>query len=122
MSLNGNIFADVPEHLDTELIEILARGAACRLERIVSRGHSTADGQWYDQEWDEWVLLLRGSATLSFAGDSGPTYLAPGDFLLIPAHRRHRVESTAHDQETVWLALHFATDTLTAPRRPPPSS
>jgi cupin 2 domain-containing protein len=122
MSLNGNIFAAVPEHLDAELIEILARGGPCRLERIVSRGHSTAAGLWYDQDWDEWVLLLRGSATLRFAGDSEPTHLAAGDFLLIPAHRRHRVESTARDQDTVWLALHFAPDTLTAPPRRPPSS
>jgi cupin 2 domain-containing protein len=108
MPVAGNIFADIPERLDAELFETLAGNAACRLERIVSRGHSTPAGEWYDQEWDEWVVLLRGSATLRFAGDRQPVALSPGDYLLIPAHCRHRVEATSWDEDTVWLALHFA--------------
>jgi len=108
MRLSGNLFAAVAGPLDAELIEILARGGECRLERIVSRGHSTPPGEWYDQEWDEWVVLLRGAAALRFADGGAPMDMKPGDFVLIPAHDRHRVESTSADEDTVWLALHFA--------------
>ncbi len=106
----SNIFAGLPARLDAEWTEILARGRRCRLERIVSRGHRTPDGQWYDQDWDEWVVLLRGGATLCFADAAEPVALAPGDSLLIPAHRRHRVEATTAAEDTVWLALHFEND------------
>lgn len=108
MRLSGNLFAAVPGRRDAELVEILARGGACRLERIVSRGHTTPPGEWYDQEWDEWVVLLRGTATLHFADGGAPTEMKPGDFVLIPAHDRHRVDSTSADEDTVWLALHFS--------------
>jgi len=75
-----------------------------RLEQIVSHGEASADGFWYDQPDAEWVLLLRGKATLSFAGEK-PLKLAAGDILLIPAHSRHRVDSCS--QDALWLALHF---------------
>jgi len=114
MPLTGNIFADIPARLDSELFEALAGNAACRLERIVSRGHTTPLGEWYDQEWDEWVVLLRGGATLVFADDREPLAMSPGDYVLIPAHCRHRVESTAPAENTVWLALHFAAGNLAA--------
>jgi len=108
MPLIGNIFADIPARLDSELFETLAGNTACRLERIVSRGHTTPPGEWYDQERDEWVVVLRGEATLLFASEREPMALNPGDYVLIPAHCRHRVESTSRDEDTVWLALHFA--------------
>ena len=75
-----------------------------RLERIVSSGHATAPGEWMDQAWDEWVLLVSGRAGLTLEG-SEPLTLSPGDHLLIPAHRRHRVDFT--ETPTVWLAVHL---------------
>lgn len=107
MPEKGNIFAGVPARLDEELIEVLATGRRCRLERIVSRGHRSPDDTWYNQEWDEWVILLSGAATLRFADDTSLIPLQPGDYLFIPAHRRHRVESTADGEDSVWLALHL---------------
>jgi len=107
----GNLFQNVPDHLATELFETLLETPGLRVERIISTGHTTPAGQWYDQPQDEWILLLDGSATLHF--DPGNSVdLQPGDYLHIPAHQRHRVARTDPFRPTVWLALHFpATET-----------
>src|SRR3979411_679094 len=85
-----------------------ARGAAphLRLERIVSHAQASPEGFWYDQEWAEWVIVLKGSAGLHFEGESAPRVLSAGDYLDIPAHTRHRVAWTDATEPTVWLALH----------------
>ncbi len=102
-----NLFADLPDGKGAEVFTRLAEGGAFRLERIVSTGQATPEGAWYDQAEDEWVILLAGEAGLLIEGEAAPHTLGPGDFLLLPAHKRHRVEWTAADTETVWLALHF---------------
>lgn len=78
-----------------------------RLERIVSRGHSNPEGFWYDQDHDEWVLLLSGRAVLRFEGQPEPVHLEQGDYLLIPARCRHRIEWTDPLSDTVWLTAHL---------------
>lgn len=88
-------------------METLADSKTVRIERILSRGHRSPEGFWYNQEQNEWVLLLKGRAGLSFEGQSGAVELAPGDYLNIPAHVRHRVAWTAEDEETIWLAVHY---------------
>ena len=103
----ANLFANLPDGAGAEAVTRLAEGGAFRLERIVSTGQATPPGDWYDQDDDEWVILLAGGAGLLIEGEAAPRTLAPGDFLLLPAHKRHRVEWTAADGETVWLALHF---------------
>lgn len=103
----SNLFANLPDGRGAEVCTRLAEGGAFRLERIVSTGQATPEGEWYDQADDEWVILLTGAAGLLIEGEAAPHTLAPGDFLLLPAHKRHRVEWTAADGETVWLALHF---------------
>jgi len=106
-ALIGNLFADVAERLDKEeFVELLA-GTNVRIERIVSTGQAGAPGDWYGQDWAEWVLLLQGSAAIRFAGEDEPRVLGPGDYIHIPAHARHRVEWTAPDHATVWLAVHY---------------
>ena len=75
-----------------------------RLERIVSTGHVTSAGQWFDQDANEWVAVLRGRA--ASGGRIRALRAGPGDYVLILAHRRHRVEWTDPDEPTVWLALH----------------
>ena len=89
-------------------METLVQTGSFKLERIVSSGQATPPGEWFDQDRDEWVALLSGSAGLLFEGEDHPRPLRPGDYLLIPAHVRHRVEWTEPGTETVWLALHFA--------------
>ncbi len=92
---------------DTEVVEKLLFGGSFRLERIVSHGQSTPEGQWYDQDEAEWVVLLSGAARIRFEEEKAPRELQPGDYVHIPAHCRHRVQWTSPDEETVWLALHF---------------
>lgn len=100
-----NLFDRIPAELPEELFETLIRTEAVHIERIVSRGHATPEGEWYDQEHDEWVLLVQGAAQLVF-DDGREVAMGPGDWLEIPARCRHRVAWTDPDQETVWLAVH----------------
>ena len=102
-----NIYGEIPSAENEEIFEPLLEREGFRLERIVSHGHATPSGQWYDQETDEWVLLVTGSAGLRFEGHAEVRNIGPGDFLLIPAHSRHRVEWTAPGEPTIWIALHF---------------
>lgn len=90
-----------------ELFESLLKGSHFRVERIISCGQMTPPEQWYDQETDEWVILLQGNATLRLL-DTDPTIinLVAGDYLFIPAHQKHRVEFTSHQPPCVWLAIH----------------
>lgn len=101
-----NIFSEIPDEFRDELIDILQQNESFRLERIVSSGQVTPEGSWYDQEWNEWVLLLSGSASLKFEDEESEVFLYPGDYLFIPAHRKHRVTFTDRHNKTVWLALH----------------
>jgi len=98
-----NLFSQTPSPTGEEVIQPLLAGKTFRLESIHSYGQSTPEGFWYDQADEEWVLLVQGSARLEFEGE-GMVDLKSGDFLLIPAHCMHRVESTSGD--AVWLALH----------------
>ena len=102
-----NLFDSIPSTFQEEFIQTLAESDTVRVERIVSDGQATPPGEWYDQEWDEWVLLVSGGATLLFADDAAPLILRPGDHVMIPANCRHRVERTDTGQKTIWLAVHF---------------
>jgi len=103
----ANLFATTLEPKREEIFETLLERGHFRLERIVSTGQATPAGEWYDQERNEWVALLSGSAGLLFEGEREPRVMKPGDHLIIPTHLRHRVEWTDPDRETVWLALHY---------------
>ena len=106
-----NLFENIPETAPEELVTALLSSKDVRIERIVSFGQSSPEGFWYDQEEDEWVLLLEGSATLRFEkGDL--VDLTPGDHLNIPARKRHRVENTDQNNRTVWLAVFYSTGAL----------
>jgi len=110
----GNLFAAQPgasrdevPALRGEIVDALVQTPGIRIERIVSTGQVTPPGQWYDSGRDEWVALLAGAARLRFEDEPGERTLAPGDWLRIPAHARHRVEWTDPARPTVWLAVHF---------------
>jgi cupin 2 domain-containing protein len=102
-----NLFAAIPPEIPQEIFQVLLETNHFRLERIISAGQATAPGEWYDQDDHEWVVLLTGAAGLRFEDEPEPRVLGPGDHLLIPAHRRHRVEWTDPEAPTVWLALHY---------------
>ena len=103
----NSLFADIPDELPNELMETLAEGSGCRVERIVSRGHRSPERFWYDQEESEWVLVVKGEARLLIerAGETEEVAMTAGDWIDLPAHTRHRVEWTAPDEETIWLAV-----------------
>jgi cupin 2 domain-containing protein len=103
--MTTNVFDGLPAHLPNELFTTLLEAAHVRVERIVSRGHASPPGFWYDQEQSEWVVLLRGAAKLCFEDET--LALQPGDCVNIAAHRKHRVEWTTPDEPTIWLAVHY---------------
>ena len=103
-----NILATLPPALSGETFETLVESDSVRIERIVSNGQATPPGEWYDQERDEWVLVLAGSAGLLIDGAPEPQRLVAGDYTLIPAGCRHRVAGTDPEVPTVWLAIHFS--------------
>ncbi|MBU1659218.1 cupin domain-containing protein [bacterium] len=102
----SNIFAQIPKQLKEELFEELISKDSFKVERIVSYGHSSPQSGWYDQEGDEWVILLQGEAVLSFE-NSENLRLKSGDYINIPAHTKHRVSWTLPQTKTVWLAIHY---------------
>lgn len=103
----NNLFGDLPSQLPEELFSTLLSAPNLRLERIVSHGHASPEGFWYDQDQHEWVVVLQGEARLRI--ESEVLHLKVGDFVLIPAHQKHRVEWTTPDGPTVWLAIFFQT-------------
>lgn len=101
-----NIFSSMPDNLDDESIDVLLKREDIKIERIISRGHMSPDTGWYDQDDDEWVLVLKGAAVISFENDTDVN-LAVGDYVNIPANTRHRVKWTDPDTKTIWLAVHY---------------
>jgi cupin 2 domain-containing protein len=100
----SNIFAGASAVVGEEKFLPLFESNSVKIERIVSHAHSSPPGFWYDQAEAEWVILVRGQATLEFAGGK-LVELKEGDYLTIPPHVKHRVHQTAPD--TVWLAVHM---------------
>jgi cupin 2 domain-containing protein len=100
-----NIFADGSAAGGEEKFLALFESSSVKIERIVSNAHSSPANFWYDQAEHEWVMLVRGGATLEFA--YGRSFeLKEGDYLNIPPHVRHRIRQTAPD--TIWLAVHVS--------------
>lgn len=104
--LRANIFSGIPKQVPQEIFETLVQYDGLRIERIISDGQSSPEGFWYNQSQHEWVILLAGAAELGYE-DGSRTRLGPGDFLHIPAYKKHRVEWTAQGEKTIWLAIHF---------------
>ena len=102
----NNLFEKIPDVLEEESFQDLLVTGSVRIERIISHGHSSPEGFWYDQDQDEWVMLLQGAARIRFEEGERALEMKPGDFVHIPAHQRHRVEWTKPDAHTIWLAVH----------------
>lgn len=107
MTIPANLLDDIPPTLREELFETLVSANGLRIERIVSQGQASPPGFWYDQDDNEWVVLLQGAARLSIEDWATPLELIPGTHVLIPAHVRHRVDWTDPVQPTIWLAIFY---------------
>ena len=105
--MTANIFKNIPDSLPQELMEVLLSEGGIKIERIISKGHRTPENEWYDQDTHEWVVVIKGSAGLKVEGEAD-IVLKPGDYVYLPAHKKHRVEWTDEKSETLWLAVHIA--------------
>lgn len=104
----GNLRGGLPaEPQNEESVDVLMEAPGLRLERIVSTGQATPEGEWYDQRWDEFVVLVSGAARLRIEGEDEDRALEAGDWVLLPAHCRHRVTWTQSKPPAVWLAVHY---------------
>ncbi|MCG5500624.1 cupin domain-containing protein [Ectothiorhodospira lacustris] len=101
-----NIFDSLPKDLKSEVFEDIVRSSPVRIERIVSKGHASPDSGWYDQDENEWVMVVEGKASLIFE-DGSKCDLSAGDYINIPAHVKHKVAWTDPDEITVWLAVFY---------------
>jgi cupin 2 domain-containing protein len=99
-----NVFSQTTASAAGEEFLTLLENSGVKIERIVSHSDASPEGFWYDQDGDEWVMMLTGSATLEFAGGE-VIEMGAGDYLTIPRHLKHRVARTS--QETIWLAVHL---------------
>lgn len=103
----GNIYQHLPPATYQEQFEDIHKSKGIRIERIVSIGQATPEGEWYDQDWDEWVMLLKGQAGILIYGEEKIRVLSPGDYIFLPARLKHRVEWTSLNEPCIWLALHL---------------
>ena len=103
----GSLLESIPAELSKELFETICSTENVKIERIVSKGHSSPEGLWYDQDWNEFVLVVQGSAGLQIEGEDNIVALNAGDYLNIGSHVKHRVEWTDSSCETIWLAVHY---------------
>ena len=103
MYIAFGIPADLPEESFTTILQ----ANDLRIERIVSQGHASPPGFWYDQNENELVIVLEGRAAVQFEDNAEPVELRQGSYLNIPAHARHRVAWTDPNQKTLWLAIHY---------------
>ncbi len=106
-----NIFSFFYDPSPEEIFETIINTNQFKIERIISNGQSTDKGNWYNQDRSEWVIVLKGSAGLIFEDNRKVVIMKPGDYINIPAHKKHRVEWTDPEGETIWLAVHYQNDT-----------
>jgi len=103
---NTNIYENIPKDIPSEIFEDIITKENLKIQRIISKGHVTPKSQWYNQTQDEWVLILKGEAILSFQ-TRDDVKLSLGDYFNIPAHTKHKVSWTTPNTETIWLAIHY---------------
>ena len=108
-----NLFEAMPDNLEQEFFELLLDKENIKIERIISKGHSSPDCGWYNQQQHEWVVVLKGEATIAFERGEDVN-LKVGSYLNIPANTKHKVKWTTPETETVWLAIHYVDPSVAA--------
>ena len=102
-----NIFESIPDDLTEEIFEPLLQGKNIKVERIISNGHTSPESGWYDQEQNEWIIVLKGDAIITFENEN-EVRLNEGSYLNIPAHTKHKVSWTSQHTETIWLVIYYS--------------
>jgi cupin 2 domain-containing protein len=103
--MTANIFDDIPHNMPKEVVQTLHQADDVRIERIISHGHGSPADFWYYQPQHESVIVLKGAARLQF--EDGMVEMKVGDFINIPAFKKHRVDWTTPDEPTVWLGVRY---------------
>jgi len=102
----NNLF-DLPKlPIPEEQFDKLMEKNGVLIERIVSTGQVSPPGFWFDQDRDEWVVLIQGEAELEFE-DGKIVRLKKGDHIMCPKDLKHRVTYTSVEPACIWLAVHF---------------
>lgn len=101
-----NIF-DIPEGNpdEQETFETVIENKNLLIERIITHKPYDSPGEWYNQEKDEWVVLIEGEAELELK-DEKKIKLFKGDYIFIPAHKIHRINKSGNEEKCIWLAVH----------------
>lgn len=106
MGINKKNIYNQPDNIKgEEIFEILQKGEGTIIEKISTIKQYSEPGQWYDQELDEWVLLLKGKAVIEIKNES-LIALDEGDYIFLPAHKIHRIKQTSNNPPCIWLAVH----------------
>jgi cupin 2 domain-containing protein len=90
----------------TEAFETLCKDEGIHFERIISNGQVTPADEWYQQKTNEFVILLKGKASIELP-EGRIIHLGEGDHILIPKELKHRVIYTSKNPHCIWLAVHF---------------
>ena len=101
VSRRGNLFDDASPPPGGERVDTLLDHRNLVIERITSSAGAPPSS--YVQPQDEWVVLLRGEATLAVADEE--IHLGPGDYLFLPSGTPHTVLCTS--EGALWLAAHL---------------
>jgi cupin 2 domain-containing protein len=102
-----NIFNDIPSNLSKEILDEIILTDKIRIERIISKGQTSPENFWYDQEENEWVIVIKGKSKLKIIDEDELIELNEGDYINIPSHKKHRVEWTDPEIETIRLAVFY---------------
>lgn len=97
-----NLFSADTANKQEEHFSTLLKTENIHIEKIVSNGQTSS--KWYEQEKDEWVVLIDGEATLLFY-DKSELKLKKGEYVYIPKMKKHKVTYTS--SPAIWLAVHF---------------
>ncbi|WP_210459084.1 cupin domain-containing protein [Vibrio crassostreae] len=101
-----NIYADIPSSLPNEMFNALISNENIRIERILSHGHSSPEEGWYNQDENEWVMVLEGQGVIEF-DDGRVVTLSKGDYINIAAREKHKVIGTVENVVTIWSAVFY---------------
>ena len=100
-----NVFEELPIDKSEERFFEIFKNETIKIEKIVSNGQTSPDNFWYEQEQNEFVLLLEGFAILEF--EDKEIELKKGDCINIKAFEKHRVKLTSLDESTIWFAVFY---------------
>lgn len=103
--MTNNIYQNIPDYAKTEIFEDILKSENIRIERIISYGPESNDSEWYEQNENEWVILIEGKAKLIF--EDSELILEKGDHINIPAMKRHKVEIIEKENKCIWIAVFY---------------